>query len=185
MRVSFVCDSALRSVALSLRRVRAETEGRQSDEIIQKFAAKEAEFAKARENYTYRQSREDSGTRRRAERYRRQVGDGRPTSFSRPTASAPRKWCAPRCRTLQRSLDPGGRAGSAQCAALRADHQRTAQVPHPLSRAARKWTRSALLRRSPSSPRRWSRASATSKARSGWTIAICRSSRPTARASGC
>ena len=26
------------------------------DEIIKKFAAKEAEFAKARENYTYRQS---------------------------------------------------------------------------------------------------------------------------------
>ena len=26
------------------------------DEIIQKFAAKEAEFAKARENYTYRQT---------------------------------------------------------------------------------------------------------------------------------
>src|SRR5262245_7855709 len=28
----------------------------QIDEIIQKFAAKEAEFARARENYTYRQS---------------------------------------------------------------------------------------------------------------------------------
>ena len=26
------------------------------DEIIQKFAAKEAEFARARENYTYRQT---------------------------------------------------------------------------------------------------------------------------------
>ena len=28
----------------------------QIDEIIQKFAAKEAEFAKARESYTYRQT---------------------------------------------------------------------------------------------------------------------------------
>ena len=32
-------------------------------EIIQKFAAKEAEFQQARDNYTYRQTREDGGTR--------------------------------------------------------------------------------------------------------------------------
>ena len=33
-------------------------------------------------------------------------------------------------------------------------------------------------------PKKWCRASATSKARSGWTIAICRSSRPTAKGVG-
>ena len=32
------------------------------EEIIQKFAAKEAEFREARNNYTYRQTREDGGT---------------------------------------------------------------------------------------------------------------------------
>src|SRR5712692_1148397 len=34
----------------------AETKDMPPEEIIRKFAAKEAEFAKARENYTYRQS---------------------------------------------------------------------------------------------------------------------------------
>src|SRR3989442_13646013 len=34
----------------------AETKDVPPEEIIRKFAAKEAEFAKARENYTYRQS---------------------------------------------------------------------------------------------------------------------------------
>ena len=34
----------------------ADTKELQTEEIIQKFAAKEAEFAKARENYTYRQT---------------------------------------------------------------------------------------------------------------------------------
>ena len=34
----------------------AETKDAAPEEIIRKFAAKEAEFAKARENYTYRQS---------------------------------------------------------------------------------------------------------------------------------
>ena len=34
----------------------------QIDDIIQKFAAKEADFAKARENYTYRQTARDPGT---------------------------------------------------------------------------------------------------------------------------
>ena len=34
----------------------AETKDMPPEEIIKKFAAKEAEFAKARENYTYRQS---------------------------------------------------------------------------------------------------------------------------------
>ena len=65
------------------------------DEIIQKFAAKEAEFARARENYTYRQTvkiqeLDDSGAvRRHATRSSR-------TLFSRPTASARRRWFAPR-----------------------------------------------------------------------------------------
>ena len=41
---------------LCLAAYAAETKDLAPEEIIKKFAAKEAEFAKARENYTYRQS---------------------------------------------------------------------------------------------------------------------------------
>jgi len=74
----------------------------QIDDIVQKFAAKEAQFAKAREVYTYRQTAriqelDDSG-----------AITGRwkpsPTSYSAPKASARNTWSArrcPRCTTLR------------------------------------------------------------------------------------
>ena len=60
------------------------------EEIIKKFAAKEAEFAEARSNYTYRQTVKTAGTRPRRSRPAASGNWWRTLSFH-PTANAPRK----------------------------------------------------------------------------------------------
>ena len=68
----------------------------QIDEIIQKFAAKEAEFARARENYTYRQTvaiqeLDEGGNRAR------QVGDGLRHHLFAGRQAHRDGWCGRRC----------------------------------------------------------------------------------------
>ena len=97
---SFAWNASAGIVSARLAAGAAETKDLPPEEIIQRFAAKEAEFAKARENYTYRQSRQDSGAY--AERRgRRASTKWCPTSSFPPTGSGRKKWCARPMSTLQ------------------------------------------------------------------------------------
>ena len=145
------------------------------DEIIRKFAAKEAEFAKARENYTYRQTvkiqeLDPSGGRSAASR--RMVdghhllagwqarGEGR----ARPGFDSART----------SSLTPDDEPDLRNVQPFVLTTTRDSRVRHSAIWARKKSTRSAATL-SRSSPRRWRRASAISRARSGSMTGTCRS----------
>ena len=68
----------------------------QIDEIIQKFAAHEAEFAKARENYVYRQTVAHPGTGR-LRQHDGQLGNACRTLFSHPTENGRSMSCGRLC----------------------------------------------------------------------------------------
>ena len=95
------------------------------DQIIQKFAAKEAEFRKARENYTYKQSvkmeeLDPSGSVQGK-------WEKSTTLSSGPTRQREEKVVYAPMNTLHSAPHAAGPAGSAQRAALRADHRRYPQ----------------------------------------------------------
>ena len=116
------------------------------DEIIQKFAAKEAEFREARNNYTYRQSVKmqelDAGGNPTGGKWE-EVED---IIFS-PEGKRIEKVVYAPVSTLQQIIaDARRRAGSAQRPAVRADHDRDPRLRHPATWARRRWTRSAATR---------------------------------------
>ena len=145
-----------------------------ADEIIQKFGAKEKEFAEARENYTYRQTvkiqaLDDSGTP--VGKYE-QVSD---IIFSPEGKRTEHVVYAP-VSTLSDYLllTPEDDGGLAEHATFCFDHRPASVVRHPLSGQAERG-RDLVLCVSPSSPRSHAREAAISRGRSGWTIATSRS----------
>ena len=89
-----VFAAALAAVCLQARAADGDIK---PEEIIQKFAAKELEFAQARNNYTYRQSLKFRNSIPAATRPAAS-GSWWRISFSRRKASGWKKWFTRRCR---------------------------------------------------------------------------------------
>ena len=106
------------------------------------------------------------------------------TSFSPRKASEWRMWCTRRCKICTRFILTPSPKTNRICATCSRSSSPPPRSPTTTSsylgrrKGRRDWALH-LLREAQENGRR---ASATSKARSGWTIAICRSSRPTAKA---
>ena len=143
-----------------------------ADEIIQKFAAKETEFAQARNNYTYRQS----------VKLEELDGGGNPTGgkwelqedviFTPEGKRMEKVTYAPVISLRNILLTPEDEQDLRN---VQPFVMTTAEIPeYDVHYLGREWTRSAAMS-SPSSPRSRSRASGTSRARLGWTTGTCRS----------
>ena len=143
------------------------------DDIIQKFAAKEAAFAQARDNYMYRQTAriqelDDAGNT-----------TGRWEMVSDIVFSSDGKRTEHVVRSPVPTLQPDPAharryGGSAQRPALRSAPPASSRITGSATWATRRWTKSGTYVFAVK-PKKVEGRNATFQARSGWTIAICRS----------